>query len=509
VNLADPAGAPRRAPGAGLIVRRADGAVLLGVRTAQARSWPGTLAFPGGAVDDDDLRLPLFVGGPPPERAARAAALREALEEAGVVVVVHADGAPPAPGTLDGLRAALGQGAPLAEALIQATPAHAAPLLLDDRALIPLSSWETLEGSFVVQRFLLPAAAITGRCQPPTAELDDVGFRDPGAVLRAWQAGTAWLLPPIRDMLRRLADVADRADDDAALLAMLRGPVSDAERCRRDLSPGVVLLDARTPTLWPATHTNTPVLGSGDVLLVDPATPWDDERGRFDALLGTVLDGQRVAGIVLTHHHHDHVGDAARLRARHGCPVYAHAETAARVDVAVDVVVDDGHIFQLPAGPRGPARRFVALHTPGHAPGHLCLWDADLGLLVAGDMIAGTGSILIDPPEGHMATYLRSLERLAALEPRALIPAHGPLLTDGGQRLRRQHAHRVARTEAVLAAIVGGAADVESVVSAVYGADTPGPMLPFAARSVVAIVEQLVEAGRVVDDGCGLRGAAA
>ena len=87
-------------------------------------------------------------------------------------------------------------------------------------------------------------------------------------------------------------------------------------------------MDPKTPTLWPATTTNCVVLGCGDVLLVDPATPYPQERAAFDELLAVTLEGRRVQGIVLTHHHLDHVGDAERLRALHGCPVYAHALTA-------------------------------------------------------------------------------------------------------------------------------------------------------------------------------------
>jgi glyoxylase-like metal-dependent hydrolase (beta-lactamase superfamily II)/8-oxo-dGTP pyrophosphatase MutT (NUDIX family) len=488
------------APGAGLVVRRRDGAVLVGTRTTNARSWPGPLAFPGGAVDDDDHTLPLARGSDDDdERAARAAALREALEESGLVLVCRAGGAAATASDRDDLHARLSGGAVLGEAL------RDLGLALDDRRLVPLSTWTTMEGSFAVRRFLLSVDdqddALQWR-QPLVDELAGPGFVAPRAVVHDWHRGRAFLLPPIRDMLLRLADVQDRAVDDDVLLR-LGGAVDDAGRCRRDLSPGVVLLDARTPTLWPATHTNTPVIGGDDVLLVDPATPYPDERERFDALLHTILDGRRVQGIVLTHHHHDHVGDAARLREKHGCPVFAHALTAAQVDVTVDVLVDDGHVFALPAGAGGPARRFQVLHTPGHARGHVCLWEPDLSLLVAGDMVAGTGSILIDPPEGHMNTYLQSLQRLIALSPRALIPSHGPLLVDGERRLREQIAHRRARQEAVAAAIAGGAVDVDAVVAAVYGRDTAPAMWAFAARSVAAIVEALVEDGRVVDDGAG------
>jgi glyoxylase-like metal-dependent hydrolase (beta-lactamase superfamily II)/8-oxo-dGTP pyrophosphatase MutT (NUDIX family) len=485
------------APAAGLVVRRRDGAVFVGVRTVHARSWPGTLAFPGGGVDDDDRTLPLCRDdGDIDERAARAGALREAMEEAGLVVVCGAGGVPASADAIDGLHEGLVAGRGLAEMLRQRG------LVLDDRALVPLSSWTTLEGRFHVRRFLLPVhddSALIWRA-PLADELVDSGFRSPAAIVADWHAGRAFLLPPIRDLVQRLVAVEDHPVVDDEDLAGLRGPVSEADRCRRDLAPGVVLLDARTPTLWPATHTNTPVLGGSEVLLVDPATPHDDERVRFDALLQTILDGRLVRGIVLTHHHADHTGDAARLRDKHRCPVYAHALTAGRVDVDVDVIVDDGHVFELPAGPGGPARRFVALHTPGHARGHLCLWEPDLALLVAGDMIAATGSILIDPPEGHMATYLRSLERLVSLAPRSLVPSHGPLIVDGVGRLRQQIAHRLARQEAVAAAIAAGAATIDDVVAAVYGHDTPPAMWPFAARSVAAIVETLVEQGRIDDD---------
>jgi len=300
---------PRRerpAPGAGLVVRRRDGAVLLGTRTSRARSWPGTLAFPGGAVDAEDIDVPLLCGAADVvERAARAAALREALEEAGLLLVCGKDGAPAAPGVVDDAVEALRAGGALGTAL------RARGLCLDDRGLVVLSAWRTAEGSFEVLRFLLCVEHDAPRTAPLVDELADVAFVSPRAALAAWHAGRAWLLPPIRDLLHRLADVEDVVVQAPAIagrrgaaggpllvpgddvLARLRGGVSEAERCRRDLAPGVVVIDARTPTLWPATHTNAVVLGGGDALLVDPATPYDDERDRFDALLHTILDGAR------------------------------------------------------------------------------------------------------------------------------------------------------------------------------------------------------------------------
>lgn len=472
--------------GAALIVRKSDGTVLCGTRTAQARSWPGTIAFPGGAVDDDDDELALFSGTAGLAGKRIGAALREALEEAGVVRLCDRHGVvDPGANLIGDVRAGL--------SLKAALQKHR--LVLDDRGLVSLGTWLTAEGTFEVTRFLLCTDEL--RCvEPLVAELDDVAWRDPRLLLDGWRSGSVFLLPPIRLVLTRLARHREQGGDDASLALALAKPPSEAERRRRDLVHGVCTADMRTPTLLPATTTNCIIIGTDDVILVDPATPWHDEHARFDDILDVTLEGRRVRGIFMTHHHPDHVGDVARLAARHHCPVYADVRTFERVDFDVGgaaVVVADGHVFDL------GDRSFRAVFTPGHAQGHLCLFDDDARLLIAGDMLAGVGSILIDPPEGHMATYLRSLDRLMDLDPRALIPAHGPLLVNAVSRLAEQKRHRLKRESSVKDAIGDGATDVSAVVAAVYGADTAPEMFAFAARSVLAIVEKLQEDAAVID----------
>lgn len=481
--------APREAAGI-VLRRRGDGAVFIGTRTHKARSWPGTLAFPGGSVDDDDDVVPTLDSSSPDRRHLRVAACREALEEAGLVRLARPDGSAAPAAAVEAVRQGLAGETPFSALLA------AQGLVVDDRGLIDLGSWWTAEGSFLVARFLWLVDEAPARVLPPTEELDALGFIGPVETMAGWRAGEVFLPPPIRIQLGRLAALVDAGDDD--VIAGLCVAPSEAERRRRDIISGVVLFDPRTPTLPPATRTNCVVIGHGDVLLVDPATPWEEERAAFDDALHTILEGRRVQGIVLTHHHHDHIGDVERLRVRHGCPVFAHEATVARVPFAVDHVVDDGHVFQLDAGPLGGPLAFEAVWTPGHAPGHLCLFERHLRVLIAGDMIAGVGSILIDPDDGHMATYLASLERLIALSPRSLIPAHGPLLVDAVGRLEEQRQHRLAREAMVRAAVEGGASEVEGIVLAVYGADTPTAMLPFAALSVRSIVQKLAEDG-VVD----------
>lgn len=261
---------------------------------------------------------------------------------------------------------------------------------------------------------------------------------------------------------------------------------------RTDLAPGLSVVPLKSPTLPPATRTNAWLLGQRDVVVVDPASPWDGPRQAFlDA-----LDGRRVQAIFLTHHHVDHVSGAAWLAEQTGAPVLAHAETADRIELPVARLLDEGDVVQTDAGD------WRCLHTPGHAPGHLCLWRAplpgdDRGELVAGDMVAGEGTILLDPPEGHLQTYLDSLERLLGLGPSRLLPAHGPALPDGPARLQAYIAHRHARTAQVQAALAAaGDASSHDLASVVYP-DLPAAFLPIAARQILVHLVWLRERGLV------------
>lgn len=143
-----------------------------------------------------------------------------------------------------------------------------------------------------------------------------------------------------------------------------------------EIAAGVRLLALRTPTLPPATATNTLVVGRRRVAVIEPATPFADEQAALEALLRALQRaGAEVAAILLTHHHVDHVGHAAALRERTGAPIHAHPATAARLDFAVDVEMEDGAQVEL-----GEGFALTAMHTPGHAPGHLVFFERNTGL---------------------------------------------------------------------------------------------------------------------------------
>jgi glyoxylase-like metal-dependent hydrolase (beta-lactamase superfamily II) len=254
------------------------------------------------------------------------------------------------------------------------------------------------------------------------------------------------------------------------------------------LTPTLRRIELRTPTLPPATHTGCYVIGPtdgpGELCLVDPGSPYPDQQTLLDAWLADERRAARnVRCVLLTHHHGDHMGGAAHLAAQ-GIPVWAHALTQQRVAARVDVarLLDDGAFIEL-----GDATIKV-IWTPGHAAGHLCFAvSTAVGLdIIAGDMVAGVGTILIDPDEGEMADYLASLRKLAAHGPCRLHPAHGPVIVDGVAKLQQYEAHRLRREQQVCDALAAATtSSLHELVQRAY-ADTPPALWPLAARSLLA-----------------------
>ncbi len=252
-----------------------------------------------------------------------------------------------------------------------------------------------------------------------------------------------------------------------------------------------LLVELRTPTLPPATTTNAWLVpaGRGDGLaVVDPgATDPDEQRRLFARLDELEREGRPLREVWLTHAHPDHVGAVRAVVARHEVPVRAHRLAAARLDVSAASVT--------PVAEGERLGRFRVLETPGHAREHLSFLDEETGALLCGDMVSGLSTMVIDPPEGDMAEYVRQLERLARLGPRMLYPAHGPPLPDGTRKLTDAVAHRRAREALVLAALAAPGT-LEEVTARAY-ADTPAAFHALAARSCLAGLEKLRAEGKV------------
>jgi glyoxylase-like metal-dependent hydrolase (beta-lactamase superfamily II) len=250
------------------------------------------------------------------------------------------------------------------------------------------------------------------------------------------------------------------------------------------------VLALRTPTLPPAAHTNIYLVGpeAGPVAVIDPGSPYPDQQ----AILDRVLASAPPCAVLLTHHHGDHVGGAAALAERWSVPIAAHPATARRLEgrVAVTHRLEDGDT----------AYGVTAIFTPGHAEGHLCYAVGDA--TIAGDMVAGVGTILVDPSEGDMAVYLASLERLLARPPMTLLPAHGPEIADGHGKLSEYLAHRRMREALVAAALRATPRTLAELVAEAYR-DTPRVLWGLAERSLLAHLVKLGREQRAIDRGDG------
>ena len=258
--------------------------------------------------------------------------------------------------------------------------------------------------------------------------------------------------------------------------------MEDSDRSVNPICEGIGVVPVRTPTLPPATHTNVWILGEHHITVVDPASPWEDEQSRLDEILEMYM----VDRIILTHHHADHIGGAIALKETTGARIAAHALTRDRVDIPIDDLLEDGDIFGTDAG------FWKVIHTPGHASGHICLHNPSIGTIVAGDMVAGVGTILLDPPEGNLGMYLASLEKLKELKPTTLLPAHGPPIENGVEYIDEYIRHRHMRTDQILEALSRRPdSKPEALASEIYAGVVPPQFLPMAARQILCHLQWL------------------
>jgi glyoxylase-like metal-dependent hydrolase (beta-lactamase superfamily II) len=244
--------------------------------------------------------------------------------------------------------------------------------------------------------------------------------------------------------------------------------------------------------------TGTYVVGHGKVAVIDPGPLLP---AHLDALLAA-LAGETVTHILITHTHIDHSPAAAPLKAATGAPTLGfgpHGATGdtgeAGADLAFvpDTRLGDGDVVE------GDGWQLEVLHTPGHASNHLCFALPEESALFSGDQVMGWSTTVIGPPDGNMTAYMRSLDRLSRREDKIYWPTHGGPILDPHGHVAELTAHRLARRQAILAALSGGPLAPPELVMRVYTGLDPR-LVDAAAESVRAHLIELAESGLVTKE---------
>lgn len=258
---------------------------------------------------------------------------------------------------------------------------------------------------------------------------------------------------------------------------------------RLDELTAVVLAPNPSPMTLEGTNTYlVGAAGAGAVVVVDPGPDLGAHREAVESAC-TTLDAE-VAAVVLTHHHPDHAEAAAWAQAW-GAPLHAFDPTLVGAPAAP---LGDGEAL------RAAGVELEPVYTPGHASDHVCLRVRDNDVVLTGDHILGRGTTVVTWPDGDMAAYMASLERVGALGASALYPGHGPAVADPGGKVREYLDHRLEREQQVLDALTAGDATPQQIVVRVY-ADVDPVLHPAAQASVRAHLAKLEAEGRVTRDG--------
>jgi glyoxylase-like metal-dependent hydrolase (beta-lactamase superfamily II) len=274
------------------------------------------------------------------------------------------------------------------------------------------------------------------------------------------------------------------------------------------LSPLVRRVLARNPSPFTFTGTGTYIVGAGEVAIIDPGPA---DPAHLDAVAAAVA-GERVVAHVITHTHMDHSPGAAPLKARLGgaivgCAPLVLSDDGPRADAgfdpgyAPDRVLADGETVS------GAGWTLRAVATPGHTSNHLCYALEEEGALFSGDHVMGWSTTVVAPPDGDMAAYMVSLQKLLARADKRYYPTHGAPVEEPQRWVRHLIGHRRQREAQILAQLAAGPRPVPAMVEQMYAAVDPR-LWPAAGRSVLAHLIDLEARGQVRRDGESWRVAA-
>ena len=267
------------------------------------------------------------------------------------------------------------------------------------------------------------------------------------------------------------------------------------------LEPGIARVLAHNPSAFTYYGTQTYLIGTNELAVIDPGPDLPDHLDALEAAIG----GRNVAAIMCTHTHRDHSPAARPLAKRTGAPVIGCAPLALETvgpradasfdgDYAPNRVLEDGDELEIDGLP------IRAVATPGHTSNHLCFAYGDA--LFTGDHVMGWSTTVVVPPDGDMAEYMRSLDKLRKREDRVYYPAHGPAVTNPQQYVRHLLGHRMQREKQILRLVRERRRAIPEIVADAYPGLDPR-LITAAGGSVFAHLLDLERRGLVERQGDG------
>lgn len=236
------------------------------------------------------------------------------------------------------------------------------------------------------------------------------------------------------------------------------------------------ILHARNPGVLTGQGNNTYLIDGAEPTLIDAGIGHPDHLDELTQVLG----GRALARVLVTHGHPDHASGIPAIRSRWPEAVIGTWPGSAHQPLRDGEMVTAGD------------HHLVVVHTPGHAPDHVCFWQPESRELFCGDMMTKTTTIMVPPAShgGSLRQYLDSLRRLATLSPRVAWPGHGEVIEEPMERIDAYLAHRAERERQVQRCLDDGITDIDAIVTRVY-ADTPQALWPAARLTVEALLEKL------------------
>lgn len=268
------------------------------------------------------------------------------------------------------------------------------------------------------------------------------------------------------------------------------------------LSDRVERVIAENPSPFTFYGTGTYIIGEQKVAIIDPGP---NLQPHIQALLRAV-DGREVTHILVTHTHLDHSPASAIIQEVTGAPTYGfgpHGSGQKATSVAGESV-EEGADFDFSPDHRlrdadlihGDGWTIEAVYTPGHTSNHMCFALQEEKALFCGDHVMGWSTTVVSPPDGDMASYMASLEKLQQRGDEVLWPTHGDAIRNPQDYLHQLMQHRRAREQQILTCLQQGIATIPKMVETMYQ-DVPSYLHPAAARSVLAHIIWLVEKGQI------------